>query len=111
HRACLHSLYAQSFPVVLQLIAVDPSNPSNYQLMAYAYAGLRKHYDTIEKEYEARAQELGKGANTSKSPAVVKAAVDSAARMSVFIKAYEDSTKTNLDSTLKYNALYTDFPV
>jgi predicted Zn-dependent protease len=105
----LDSAYAQGVPVARQLIAVDPSNPDNFQLMAIGYAGIRKGYDTKEKAYEAKAKALGQRANSAKG-AALKAAIDSAARMTPLITAYGDSTKTAIDSALKYQDLMTKLP-
>ena len=101
----LDSAYAKALPVARELIKVDPSNSDNYQLIAIAYASINKGYTTKQKEAEARAKALGQRANTAKSQAVVKAAVDSAARMNPIIKAYGDSSKAAVDSALKYNTI------
>ena len=45
----LDSAYAQGIPLARQLLAVDPSNPDNYQLLAIAYASIKKGYDTQAK--------------------------------------------------------------
>jgi tetratricopeptide (TPR) repeat protein len=106
----LDSAYAKGIPVVRQLIAVDPDNPDNYQLMAIAFANIQKNYTAKQKMYDSTAKALGKRANTAKSAAVVKAAVDSAAKINKFITAYGDSAKINVDSALKYNAMITNIP-
>ena len=41
----LDSAYAKGLDVARQLIAVDPSNPDNYQLMVLGYSGIKKDYD------------------------------------------------------------------
>ena len=107
----LDSAYSKGIPVAQQLIAVDPDNPDNYELLTIAYGAMKKGFDTKEKQYEARAKAYGDRANTSKSARVVKAAVDSAARMSPLIKAYEDSSKVAVDSALKYQAAGSALPV
>ena len=75
-----------------QLITVDPSNPDNYQLIAIGFAG---HASRIRharlKDAEAKAKVYGQRANTSKVAAVLKANIDSAARINPVIKAYGDS--------------------
>jgi len=106
----LDSTYAKGIPVARQLIAVDPSNPDDYQLLAIAYASLQKGYATKTKELEAKAKALGQRANTSKAKGVITAAVDSAAKLTPTIKAYQDSTKTAVDSALKYQTAMTSLP-
>ena len=101
----LDSAYTKALPVARELIKVDPSNSDNYQLIAIAYASLNKGYTARQKEAEARAKALGQRANTSRSAAVQKAAIDSAGRMNAIIKAYGDSTKSAVDSALKYNTM------
>jgi hypothetical protein len=96
------SSFAQAIPVGRQLIAVDPTNGDDYQLMAIAYANVKKAYDAKQKEAEANAQRLGTKASKVKG-AALKAVIDSAARMTPIIKAYADSAKTSVDSALKYN--------
>jgi predicted Zn-dependent protease len=105
------SAYKKGLPIARQLVTVDPSNPDNYQLLAIAYAAIKKEYDAKEKGFEAKAKELGQRANTSKSAAVQKAAIDSAARLTPLIKAYGDSAKFTVDSAIKYNTLMTQLPV
>src|SRR6185437_10756768 len=86
-------------------------NSDNYELLSIAYAAMQKRYDRQEKHYEAMAKQYGERANTSKSTRVVKAAVDSAARMSPLIKAYGDSSRLAVDSALKYNGAGNALPV
>lgn len=93
-----------------QLIEVDPSNPDDYQLLAIAYASLQKSYSAKSKEYEAKARALGQRANASKSSAVQKAALDSAVKLNPLIKAYQDSTKSAVDSAIKYQTAMTALP-
>ncbi|MDB4874135.1 MAG: hypothetical protein JWM41_581 [Gemmatimonadetes bacterium] len=106
----LDSAYAQGLPYARQLLAVDPSNPDNYQLVAIAYASIKKGYDAKLKTAEAKAKDLGQKANTAKTAAARNAAIDSAARMTPIIKAYTDSSKTSVDSALKYNDLMMKLP-
>jgi tetratricopeptide (TPR) repeat protein len=106
----LDSSYTKGIPVARQLIAVDPSNPDDYQLLAIAYASMQKGYTAKSKEYEAKARALGQRANTSKSAAVQKAALDSAVKINPLIKAYQDSTKFAVDSALKYQTAMTSLP-
>ena len=106
----LDSAYEKGIPVARQLVAVDPSNPDNYQLLAIAYASIQKGYQTKQKMYDSTAKALGKRANTSKSATAVKAAVDSAARINKFITLYGDSAKVAVDSALKYNTMMTSLP-
>ncbi len=106
----LDSAYAKGLPYARDLLKVDPSNPDNYQLVAIAYASIKKGYDATEKVYEAKAKAYGDRANKSKSALVIKAAVDSAARVNPLIKAYGDSAKTAVDSALKYNELMMKLP-
>ncbi len=106
----LDSAYAKGIPMAKELIAVDPSNPDNYQLLAIAYASVKKTYDAKEKVLDDSSKALGKTANTSKSPKVVRAAVDAAAKLAAPMKAYGDSSRTAVDSALKYNDLMTKLP-
>ncbi len=99
------SAYRKSLPYARQLVAVDPSNPDNFQLLAIAYAQIKKEYDVKEKAVEAKAKELGQRANTSKSAAVQKAAIDSAAKLPPQIKLWGDSAKMTVDSAIKYNTM------
>jgi tetratricopeptide (TPR) repeat protein len=100
------SAYRKSLPYARQLVKVDPSNPDNYQLLAIAYAQIKKEYDAKEKTYEAKSKELGQRANTSKSAAVQKAAIDSVGKIvAPLIKAYADSAKSSVDSAIKYNTM------
>lgn len=101
----LDSAYAKALPVARELIKVDPSNSDNYQLIAIAYASMNKGYTGKQKDAEARAKALGQRANTAKSAAVQKAAIDSAGRMNAIIKAYGDSSKIAVDSALHYNTI------
>lgn len=106
----LDSAYTPAITYARQLVSVDPDNPDSYQLMMFGYGALQKLYGAKEKDLEAKARALGQRANTSKSSAAIKAAVDSAARLNAPIKAYQDSTKMYVDSALKYNALITSLP-
>jgi tetratricopeptide (TPR) repeat protein len=103
------SAYVQGLPIARHLIAVDPSNPDDYQLMTIAYAQIKKGYDARTKEYEAKAKALGQRANTA-TGAALKSAIDSAARMTPLINAYRDSAKTAVDSAIKYNDKMTKLP-
>src|SRR6201999_1842948 len=58
----LDSMYVQGIPVARQLIAVDPSNPDNYQLMAIAYAAQQKMYTARQRAADSVAKALGKRA-------------------------------------------------
>ena len=120
HRDVLYNLsrlyivdsgFKKGLPLVQQLVKIDPSNPSNYQLLAVAYAGIQKDYTLREKAAEAKAKELGQRANTSKSAAVQKAAIDSAAKLTPVIKALGDSAKTLVDSAVKYNTMMNTLPL
>lgn len=107
----LDSAWSKGIPVARQLISIDPSNPDDYQLMAIAYSAIYKGYATKSKMYDSTAKALGKRANAPGAKAtVVKAAVDSAARIQKFITAYGDSAKVNLDSALKYQTAMTSLP-
>jgi tetratricopeptide (TPR) repeat protein len=99
------SAYRKSLPLAQKLVTVDPSNPDNFQLLAIAYSQIKRDYDVKVKGYEAKAKELGQRANTAKSAAVQKAAIDSAARLTPLIKAYSDSAKISVDSAIKYNTI------
>lgn len=107
----LDSAYAQGIPVGRELVAVDPSNPDNYQLLALGYANIQKAYTAKARGYDSTAKALGKRASDSKVRASAqKAAIDSAARIQKLINAYSDSAKTILDSALKYNNMMTSLP-
>lgn len=107
----LDSAYDKGIPVARQLIAVDPSNPDNYQLIAIAYASKQKKYQAMQKMYDSTAKALGKRANTpGVKAAAMKAIIDSAAKMNAFITAYADSTKVSVDSALKYNDVQMKLP-
>lgn len=106
----LDSNFVKGIETASALVKVDPSNPDNYQLLAVGYGSIKKGYDNKQKEWEAKAKLYGDRANKSKSAAVVKANVDSAARVSPFIKAYGDSSKTAIDSALKYQTMMTSLP-
>jgi tetratricopeptide (TPR) repeat protein len=106
----LDSNFTKGIETANLLVKVDPDNPDNFQLLAVGYGSIRKGYDTKQKEYEAKAKTYGDRANKSKSAPVVKANVDSAARVSPFIKAYTDSAKTAIDSALKYQTMMTSLP-
>jgi hypothetical protein len=107
----LDSAYSQGIPVVRQLLAVDPSNPDNYQLIAIAYAAQQKAYTAKQRSADSLAKALGKRANDPKVKASAqRAAIDSAAREQKIISAYSDSAKTVLDSALKYNTMITSIP-
>ena len=62
----LDSAYSKGLPLARQLVTVDPSNPDNYQLIAIAYASMKKEYDQKLKDAEAKAKVYGQRANTSK---------------------------------------------
>jgi tetratricopeptide (TPR) repeat protein len=105
----LDSAYAKGLPFARQLLTVDPSNPDNYQIIAIAYASIKKGYDAKQKEAEARATALGKKANTS-TGAARNTAINDAAKMTPIIKAYTDSAKMSVDSAIKYNDMMTKLP-
>lgn len=106
----LDSATAQALVYTRQLLAVDPANPDNDQLMAFAYSSIAKKYDQQTKALEARAREYGQKANSAKSAAVQKVYIDSSAKISPVIKAYADSAKSIVDSVLKYNGRATEGP-
>lgn len=106
----LDSAYDKGIPLAKELITVDPSNPDNYQLLAIAYASQKKVYDAKEKVLDDSSKALGKKANTSKSAATVRAAVDAAAKLAKPLKAYADSSRMSVDSALKYNDVMTKLP-
>jgi tetratricopeptide (TPR) repeat protein len=106
----LDSNFTKGIETANQLVKVDPDNPDNYQLLAVGYGSIKKGYDAQQKDWEAKAKMYGDRANKSKSAPVVKAAVDSAARVSPFIKAYADSSKSAIDSALKYQTVMATVP-
>jgi tetratricopeptide (TPR) repeat protein len=106
----LDSNFTKGIEAATQLVKVDPDNPDNYQLLAVGYGAIKKGYDAKQKDWEAKAKMYGDRANKSKSAPVVKAAVDSAARVSPFIKAYGDSSKAAIDSALKFQTTMSSLP-
>jgi tetratricopeptide (TPR) repeat protein len=107
----LDSNTTQALATARQLLAVDPANPDNDQLMAFGYSSIAKKYDQQNKALEAKAREYGQKANTAKAASVQKAYIDSSAKISPVIKAYADSAKAIVDSVLKYNGRATDGPI
>jgi hypothetical protein len=101
----------KGFPVVKQLVAVDPANTDNFQLLALAWLAVQKDYVARAKALEAKSADYGKKANTSKVASVQKAYIDSAAKVTPLLKAYSDSAAKAVDSALKYNDLMKSLPV
>jgi tetratricopeptide (TPR) repeat protein len=99
----LNNDYVKAMPLMKQLVAVDPSNPDNYQLYAIAWAAQQKEYIGKQRKYDSTAKVYGQKANSARSPAVQKAYIDSAAKMTPLIKAYTDSSAKVVDSAVKYN--------
>src|SRR4029077_2147910 len=91
------SMYAKGLPLARQLVTIDPANPDDYQLIAIAYANMKKDYDIKGRKADSGAKVYGQRANTSKSSAVVKANVDSVAKMTPIVKAYADSSSRMVD--------------
>jgi tetratricopeptide (TPR) repeat protein len=107
----LDSAYTQALPHARQLVSVDPSNPDNYQLLAIGYNQMQRAYATKVKEAEAKAKVYGQRANAPRtSAAVQKANIDSAAKITPIIKAYQDSSAKLVDSALKYNDVMQKLP-
>src|SRR5262245_38537470 len=106
----LNNDYAKGTPLVKQLVAVDPSNPDNFQLYAIAWAAQQKEFITKQRKYDSTAKVYGQKANTARSPAVQKAYIDSAAKMTPLIKAYADSAAKVVDSAVKYTDLTNKIP-
>ncbi|MEO7086084.1 MAG: hypothetical protein ABI442_19930 [Gemmatimonadaceae bacterium] len=107
----LDSAYSKGLPIARQLLVIDPTNPDNYQLMAIAYASIKHGYDDKGKEWDARAKVYGQRANAPRvSASVLKANIDSAAKVTPIIKAYADSSRTAVDSAIKYNDAMTKLP-
>jgi predicted Zn-dependent protease len=106
----LDSNFTKGVETAHQLVKVDPDNPDNFQLLAVGYGSIKKGYDTKQKDWEAKAKVYGDRANKSKSAAVVKANIDSAGRTAPFIKAYADSSKSAIDSALKFQAMMGSLP-
>ena len=107
----LDSMPAKGLTVAKQLVKVDPSNPDNYSLLAIGYVAVQKEYQAKAKGYDNKVKELGQRANTSKSAAVQKAAIDSVPKFTPLAKAYADSAKFYVDSALKYNEMQQKLPV
>ena len=107
----LDSAYTKSLPHARQLVSVDPSNPDNYQLLAIGYNQMQRDYANKHKAAEDKAKVYGQRANAPRaSAAVVKANIDSAAKLNPVIKAYQDSSAKLVDSALKYNDLMQKLP-
>jgi len=98
----LDSNFTKGIETATTLVKVDPDNPDNFQLLAVRYGSIKKGYDVKQKDYEAKAKVYGDRANKSKVASVVKANIDSAAKVNPLIKAYADSSKSAIDSALKY---------
>ncbi|HEX3865242.1 MAG TPA: hypothetical protein VHV78_00765, partial [Gemmatimonadaceae bacterium] len=107
----LDSAYGRALPVAKELITVDPTNPDNYSLIAIAYASIKRGYDAQGKKLDSAAKLFGQRANAPGARAtVVKANIDSAARLTPLIKAYGDSSRTAVDSAIKYNDVMSKLP-
>ncbi len=107
----LDSSYAKGLPYTRQLIAVDPSNPDNYSLIAIAYASIKRGYDIQNKKLDSASKLYGQRANAPRATAaVVKANIDSAAKLNPLMKAYGDSARIAVDSAIKYNDIMTKLP-
>src|SRR5215467_3765892 len=106
----LDSNFTKGIEAANQLVKVDPDNADNYQLLAVGYGSIKKGYDIKQKEYEAKAKVYGDRANKSKVASVMKANIDSAAKVDPFIKAYADSSKRAIDSALKYQTTMGTLP-
>ena len=106
----LDSAYDKGLADARQLITVDPSNPDNYQLLTIGYTAVKKGYDARLKDAEAKAKVYGQRANSSKSARVMKANIDSAAKINPVIKALTDSSAKLIDSALKYQAVMEKLP-
>jgi Tetratricopeptide repeat len=106
----LDSNFTKGIETANQLVKVDPDNPDNYQLLAVGYGSIKKGYDTKQKDYEAKAKTYGDRANKSKVASVQKANIDSAAKVNPMIKTYADSSKSAIDSALKYQTAMGSLP-
>jgi tetratricopeptide (TPR) repeat protein len=107
----LDSNYAKGIQVAREVIAVDPSNPDNYQLMVLGYSGIKKDYDIKFKKADSLQKVYGARANNPRSSAAAKsAAIDSAARNNKVVLAYQDTSRTMVDSALKYNDVMQKMP-
>lgn len=107
----LDSAFAPGIATGRQLLAVDPSNPDNYQLLAIGYAAMNKMYSMKQKAFDSTAKAMGKRAMLPATKAAARTAIlDSAARLQKPINAYGDSAKINIDSALKYNTAMTSLP-
>src|SRR4029077_8725149 len=47
------SMYAKGLPLARQLVTIDPANPDDYQLIAIAYANMKKDYDIKGKKADS----------------------------------------------------------
>jgi predicted Zn-dependent protease len=106
----LDSNFTKGIETATTLVKVDPDNPDNFQLLAVGYGSIKKGYDMKQKDYEGKAKVYGDRANKSKVAAVQKANIDSAAKVNPLIKAYADSSKSAIDSALKYQAAMGTLP-
>ena len=107
----LDSMYAKGLPIAKQLVAVDPANSDNFQLLAIGWAAMQKEYTKKLRAQDSTAKALGNKANTARAATAQKAYIDSAARVQPLIKAYSDSVKQAVDSAIKYSDLMTKLPV
>src|SRR5262249_16869016 len=107
----LDSAYAKGIQTAREVIAVDPSNPDNYQLLVLGFSGIKKDYDLKYKKADSLQKAWGARANNAKrSKAGQAAAIDSAARNAKVPVAFQDSAKTTVDSALKYNDVMQKLP-
>ena len=107
----LDSAHTTALPHARKLVEVDPSNPDNYQLIAIAYQSSQKEYANKQKGFEEKAKVYGQRANAPRvTPAVQRANIDSAAKLTPTINAYRDSSAKLVDSAVKYAELMQKLP-
>lgn len=107
----LDSAITKGIATTQKVLNVDPSNPDNFQLLQVAYQTTQRNLQLKRREIDAHAKALGQRANNPKSTkAQISAAIDSAARLTPVLKAYDDSIKAAVDSNLKYVSAITSIP-
>ena len=91
----LDSAYTKGLPIARQLLAIDPSNPDNYQLHGdRVRAASRRATTSGQRSTRPRRKALRASAPTRpKALRRSRPTIDSAARMTPLIKAYSDSAQ------------------
>jgi Tfp pilus assembly protein PilF len=107
--------YERSVPLAIQLVAVEPNNPENLQLLVLSYAGIAKR--TRDARLGARPVPATKGATKTKTtaparaPAAPKLSVAASDSLFRVEKAYTDSAVSlnEKKDKLAYKVTLSDF--